>query len=63
MEINEEDIVATYVLDDGCQYIFLADQTVYKKHKDGKITKIELNKNNIDKIKKDIGEGETDIVR
>jgi len=63
MEIKEENIVGTFRLKDGNKYIFLADETVYKEESDGKLTKIELNKKNIKKIKDDIGTGKTDVVR
>ena len=63
MEINEKDIVASYVLDDGNKYIFLANKTVYMKKTDGSLIKIELSKNNMQRINKEIGEGETDIVK
>ena len=61
MKINEDDIVATYILEDGCRYIFMQDKTVYKKMQDGSLIKIELNKNNIKTIKDEIGDFQTDV--
>lgn len=63
MEIKDEDIVGTFTLNDGSKYIFLSDKTVYSQSKDGKITKIELNKSNIKKINDEIGEGSTDVIK
>ena len=63
MEIKEENVIASYILDDGCKYVFLSDQTVYKQNKDGSLTKVVLNKNNIKRINKEIGEGQTDIIK
>jgi len=63
MDIKEEDIVGIYKLKDGNKYIFLTDETVYREEADGKLNKIELTKNNVEKIKRDIGTGKTDVAR
>ena len=63
MEINDEDIVGIYILDDGCKYIFLADKTIYKENENGERVKIELNEKNIKKIQREIGESPTDVIR
>jgi len=63
MEFKEEDIIGTYILADGCRYIFLADKTIYKENQNGEIVKIELNEKSIKKLKEEIGEGLTDVIR
>lgn len=63
MEFNEEDIIGTYILEDGCRYIFMADKSVYKENEKGEKTKIELNEKNIKKIQDTIGTGLTDVIR
>lgn len=63
MEINEEDIIGTYILEDGCRYLFMSDKSIYKEDVNGKITKVELNEKNIDEIQKKIGTGPTDVIR
>lgn len=48
----------------GKTYIFLKDGSLLEEDLDGNITKIDLNiKENIKRIKEDIGNGHTDIVR
>lgn len=48
----------------GKTYIFLKDGSLLEEDLDGNITKIDLSiKENIKRIKEDIGEGHTDIVR
>ena len=63
MEIKEENIVGTFRLKDGNKYIFLIDKTVYKQDLEGKLIKVELTNENIEKIYKEIGTGKTDIIR
>ena len=62
MEIKNEDIVATYLLDDGSKYIFLENKTIYKQNKDGSLIILEINENNIKKMKEEIGEVPTDFI-
>lgn len=63
MDIKKEDIVGVYRLKDGNKYIFLIDKTVYKQDSEGKLTKVELTHENIEKMQEEIGTGETDVIR
>ena len=63
MDIKKEDIVGVYRLKDGNKYIFLIDKTVYKQDSKGKLTKVELTHENIEKMQEEIGTGETDVIR
>lgn len=48
----------------GKTYIFLKDGSLLEEDLNGNITKIDLSiKENIRRIKEDIGEGHTDVVR
>jgi len=62
MSIKGTSVIGRYKLDDGNEYLFCADGTIYKKDIQGTLIKIEKNEKNIQKIKEDIGEGETDII-
>jgi len=61
--MNEEEIAGTFLLEDGSKYIFMLDETIYKQDINGKLIKVEPTPKNIKKIKNDIGEIDTDIIR
>lgn len=61
--MNEDEIIGTFKLEDGSKYIFMSDNTIYKEAGNGKIIEIELTPKNIKKIKEEIGQGETDIIK
>lgn len=61
--MNEDEIIGTFKLEDGSRYIFMSDETIYKEDANGKIIQIEPTSKNIKKIKDEIGQGETDIIK
>lgn len=62
--IDTNNIRGRFRAKSGKTYIFLKDGNLLEENLDGNITKIDLSiKENIKRIKKDIGEGHTDIVR
>ena len=61
MQINEEDIIGTYILNDGCRYIFLKNRKVYKEDLAGNLKEIDLG--NLKEIEEDIGNLGSDIIR
>ena len=61
--MNEDEIIGTFKLEDGSKYIFMSDETIYKEDVNGKIIQIELTIKNLKKVKEDIGEVVTDIVK
>ena len=63
MEIKDEDIIGTYILEDGSRFLFMADKTIYREKPNGEFKKIELNEKNIKKIQEVIGTGPTDVIR
>ena len=62
--IDTNNVKGRFKAKSGKTYIFLKDGSLLEKDLNGNITKIDLSiKENIKRIKEDIGEGQTDIVR
>ena len=61
MEINKEDIIGTYILNDGCKYIFLKNRKVYKEDLKGNLTEVDIS--NQKQLEEDIGDLGTDFIR
>lgn len=62
--IDTNNIKGRFRAKSGKTYIFLKDGSLLEEDLNGNITKIDLSiKENIGRIKEDIGEGQTDIVR
>ena len=62
--IDTNNIKGKFRAKSGKTYIFLKDGSLIEEDLNGNITKIDLSiKENIKRIKEDIGEGHTDVVR
>ena len=62
--IDTNNIKGRFKAKSGKTYIFLKDGSLLEEDLKGNITKIDLSiKENIKRIKEDIGEGHTDVVR
>ena len=62
--IDTNNIRGRFRAKSGKIYIFLEDGSLLEEDLDGNITKIDLSiKENIRRIKEDIGKGHTDVVR
>ena len=60
----EDNIKAKYTTKTGKTYIFLKDGSLLEEDVNGKIIKVDLrNEEIINRIKKEIGKGHTDVVR
>ena len=62
--IDTNNIRGRFRAKSGKTYIFLKDGSLLEEDLDGNITKVDLSiKENIKRIREDIGEGHTDVVR